>query len=135
MADPSTNNAQPKYPIGITGAQLDQVEKKVPDQEPPAWPVNEKLNVVGKPTPRIDGRLKVTGAAKYTADIKLPGMLYARMISSPHAHAIIKSIDTSAAEKAPGVKSVHLLVKEGDKMRFVGQSIGAIAAVTQSDAD
>src|SRR4051812_13873706 len=126
MPDPSTNIAPaeapapqkvpipqaavPKFPVGITGGQLEQVGKKLPDEEPPAWPVNEKLNVVGKPTPRIDGRLKVTGAAKYTADIKLPGMLYARMISSPHPHAVIKSINTSAAEKAPGVKAVHLLV-------------------------
>src|ERR687896_556970 len=48
---------------------------------------------VGKRTPRVDGRLKVTGAARYTADIRLPGMLFASMITSPHAHARILSID------------------------------------------
>ena len=53
--------------------------------EPPPLPPNGELKTVGKPTPRLDGRLKVTGAAKYTADIKLPGMLYGVMITSPHA--------------------------------------------------
>ena len=41
-------------------------------------------NVIGKPTTRLDGRLKVTGAARYTADINLPGMLYGRMLTSAH---------------------------------------------------
>src|SRR6266536_2536596 len=108
MANTQTN----QFPVGIPGAKLETVERKLGENDPPAWPTNEKLTVVGKPTPRIDGRLKVTGAAKYTADIKLPGMLYARMISSPHPQAVIKSIDTSAAEKAPGCKAVHKLVKD-----------------------
>src|SRR6266542_518855 len=123
------------FPVGIAGEKLEHMERKVGADEPPAWPVNEKLSVVGKPTPRIDGRLKVTGAAKYTADVKLPGMLFARMITSPHPHAVIKSIDTSAAEKASGVKAVHMLANPRERMRFVGQSIGAIAAVSMSAAE
>src|SRR5881409_4164156 len=107
MANTQTN----QFPVGIPGAKLETVERKLGENDPPAWPTNEKLTVVGKPTPRIDGRMKVTGAAKYTADIKLPGMLYGRMVTSQYPHARIKSIDTSAAEKAPGVKAIHVLDK------------------------
>src|SRR5687767_13673300 len=78
------------YPVGIPGDELAYAERKVPDGQPPAWPINEKLKVVRKDTPRLDGRAKVTGAAKYTADINLPGMLFARMLTSPHPHAKIK---------------------------------------------
>src|ERR1043166_251312 len=91
------------FPVGIAGVSIQEVDREVAANDPPAWPINEKLNVVGKPATRIDGKLKVTGAAKYTADVNLPGMLFARMVTSPHAHARIKSVDTSAAEKAPGV--------------------------------
>src|SRR3954468_18295537 len=100
------------YPVGIAGAKLDQQPRKTPDNEPPPLPPNDQLNVIGKPTPRLDGRAKVTGAAKYTADIKLPGMLYGRMVTSDVPHAKITSIDTSAAEKAPGVKAVHVLERD-----------------------
>jgi xanthine dehydrogenase YagR molybdenum-binding subunit len=113
--------------------------------------VNKDLAVVGKPTPRIDGRLKVTGAAKYTADVQLPGMLWARAVRSPHAHAHVRSIDASAAERLPGVRAVHVLEhlrsgavlrdpsqEEPSKLpvvRYVGQPILAIAADTAHLAD
>lgn len=63
-------------------------------------------SVIGKNPPRHDGTEKVTGRAKYGADIRLPGMLYGAVLRSPHAHARILSIDTSQAEAFPGVKSV-----------------------------
>jgi CO/xanthine dehydrogenase Mo-binding subunit len=63
-------------------------------------------NVVGTRPIRHDGYDKVTGAAKYGADIQLSDMLFAKILRSPHAHALIKSIDTSKALKLPGVKSV-----------------------------
>ena len=140
----------PEYPVGIAGDEITTAERKVPDGEPPPLAVNEKLKVIGKPTSRIDGRAKVTGAAKYTADINLPGMLFARMLTSPHAHAKIKRIDIAAAEKAPGVKAVHILdrvmgvaeEKGGENkdtkypiVRFAGQPIAAVAADTQHHAD
>ena len=62
------------------------------------------LNTVGHPTHRIDAEQRVTGTATYTGDIHLPGMLYARVLRSPHPHARIKRVDTSAAEALPGVK-------------------------------
>src|SRR5262245_10802693 len=64
------------------------------------------LNPVGKSVPRIDGRGIVTGQTKYVFDVSFPNMLIGKMIRSPHAHAKIKSIDTSKAEKLPGVRAI-----------------------------
>ena len=61
---------------------------------------------IGKGTPRKDAREVVTGRAKYIDDIKLPGMLFGKVLRSPHAHAVIKNIDTARAEKLAGVKAV-----------------------------
>jgi CO/xanthine dehydrogenase Mo-binding subunit len=61
---------------------------------------------IGKRTPRPDGADKVTGRAAYAADATMPGMIWGKVLRSPHPHARIKSIDTSAAEKLPGVRSV-----------------------------
>jgi len=68
--------------------------------------LDKEFKVVGHRNLRPDGVDKVTGRAKYGADLILPGMLFARVLRSPHAHARIKSIDTSAAEALPGVKAV-----------------------------
>jgi xanthine dehydrogenase molybdenum-binding subunit len=65
-----------------------------------------KYKVIGTRPIRPDGVEKVTGKAMYGADIRLPGMLHGRILRSPHAHARIVSIDTSAAEKLPGVHAV-----------------------------
>ena len=67
---------------------------------------NEEFNSVGKTPIRHDGADKVTGRAKYGADTKLAGMLYGKILRSPHAHAVIKSVDASAAEALPGVYAV-----------------------------
>lgn len=64
------------------------------------------LQTVGKRLPRVDARERVTGGAIYPADVKLPGMLHAKMLRSPHAHARIRRIDTTRAEAAPGVLAV-----------------------------
>ena len=64
------------------------------------------LKVVGTNPVKHDGLDKVLGRAKFGADAYLPGMLYGKILRSPHAHAIIKSIDTSKAEALPGVKAV-----------------------------
>ena len=67
---------------------------------------NEEFNSVGKTPIRHDGADKVTGRAKYGADTKLAGMLYGKILRSPHAHAVIKSVEASAAEALPGVYAV-----------------------------
>src|SRR6266852_2252813 len=67
---------------------------------------DRKLKIVGTSPVKHDGIDKVTGRAKFGADLFLPGMLVGKILRSPHAHAVIKSIDTSAAESLPGVKAV-----------------------------
>ena len=67
---------------------------------------NEEFNVVGTRPIRQDGAEKVTGRARYGADVNLPGLLHARVLRSPHAHARIKSIDASKAEAMDGVRGV-----------------------------
>jgi xanthine dehydrogenase YagR molybdenum-binding subunit len=140
-----------RLPSGITGAKMTEVERLVPVDEPPPLPVNAELSVIGKRTPRIDGRLKVTGAARYTSDIRLPGMLFAQVVTSPFPHARVRSVDTSAAERHPGVRAVHVLdrilgnaeLRDKSKelpakfpiVRFAGQPIAAVAATSQADAD
>ncbi|MGD8897744.1 MAG: xanthine dehydrogenase family protein molybdopterin-binding subunit [Acidobacteriota bacterium] len=83
---------------------------------------------MGKPYPRFDGPLKVTGRAKYTYDIKLPGMLYGRMVGATIPAGTIVSIDTTKAEALPGVKAVWST--ESKKVRFAGQDVAAVAAVS-----
>ena len=67
---------------------------------------NQEFNVVGGRHIRHDGADKVTGRARYSADINLPGLLYAKILRSPHPHALIKSIDATRALALPGVKAV-----------------------------
>jgi xanthine dehydrogenase molybdenum-binding subunit len=76
------------------------------DYKPNTVLSNEEFDTVGSSPIRHDGADKVTGRAKYGADTILPGMLHGKILRSPHAHAIIKSVDTSAAESHPGVYAV-----------------------------
>ncbi len=62
--------------------------------------------LVGQPMSRVDGTLKVTGAARYAAEFELPGLVHAVLVESPIARGTVKSLDTRAAEKAPGVLAV-----------------------------
>ncbi len=79
----------------------------MPDYTPNMVLTSDKeYKVVGTRPVRHDGADKVTGIARYSADLNLPGMLYGKVLRSPHAHARIKSIDTSRAEAMPGVRAV-----------------------------
>src|ERR1041385_4202377 len=93
------------------------------------WPEAEKRSLIGKRISRVDGPAKVSGKAKYTYDIKRPGMLYGKILHSPYAHAKIVSIDTSAAEKMPGVKAVKIIQDVGTEIQWAGSEIAAVAAV------
>jgi len=97
-----------KLPHGIPGHNLGEIERDIPINEPPAWPINDKLKIIGKRVTRIDALDKVTGKAKYTSDLKLPGMLYAKMLRSKVPHAVISSIDISKAKDVKGVYAIHL---------------------------
>ncbi|HUY79156.1 MAG TPA: xanthine dehydrogenase family protein molybdopterin-binding subunit [Ktedonobacterales bacterium] len=99
-------------PIRIVTTKLEfegeVIEQRVvlEGEEPAVWGADAELRVVGKPTPRVDGRERVTGAAHYTADVNLPGMLIGVAVRSPHPHARVTRVDASAAEAAPGVRAV-----------------------------
>ena len=67
----------------------------------------DKMTVVGKPTNRIDGPLKVTGAAKYSSDHQFPGMVYAVPVGATISNGTVKSVDTSRAQKMPGVVAIY----------------------------
>src|SRR6478609_6771921 len=75
-------------------------------EEPQPWEEGHDFKVVGKPVSRVDGRERVTGAARYTYDIRPAGMLSAAILRSPHPHAHITGIDTTKAEQLPGVRAV-----------------------------
>ena len=99
---------------------------------------------VGKPIPRLDARDKVTGVYLYGMDISQPGMLHGKVVRSPHPHALIRSVDTSQAEKFPGVRAIltghdtHGLLLPGtvwdqpllafDRVRYFGEPVAVIAA-------
>jgi xanthine dehydrogenase YagR molybdenum-binding subunit len=83
---------------------------------------------VGRPRPRAEGALKVTGRAKYAYDVKLPGMLYGRMVGASVPAGEILSIDTSKAEALPGVRAVW--TTDSRIVRFAGQDVAAVAAVS-----
>jgi xanthine dehydrogenase YagR molybdenum-binding subunit len=94
------------------------------------WP---NFQQVGKAHTRFDGPLKVTGRAKYSYDVKLPGMLYGRMVGAAIPAGTIVAIDTSKAEALPGVKAVW--TAEAKKVRFAGQDVAAVAATSPEIAE
>ena len=141
-----------KFPTGIAGVLVGEIERDVPAGEAPPLPPNDQLRVIGKPVPRINARAKVTGAARFTVDIKLAGMLHGRLLRSPHAHARIVSIDTKAAERHPDVRAIHIItdvvgraierVPEAaanaarvPRALYAGSPIAAVAATTPEAAD
>ena len=111
----------------------------------------KEFSIVGKSTPRIDAYERVTGQAQYTGDIQLAGMLYARVLRSTVPHAKIVDIDTSKAEKLPGVKTIihygntqipwssgghtHKRFIFNNPVRYVGDPVAAVAATNRDIAE
>jgi xanthine dehydrogenase molybdenum-binding subunit len=125
----------------------------------------EPLNTVGNDTPRIDAVERVTGVANFTRDFKLPGMLYGRVLRSPHPHARIVSVDITEAARLPGVQAIithedaqvvwgagsvnggrqyndptkdatlHRRYIFNNPVRFVGDSVAAVAATDRHIAE
>src|SRR4029453_557614 len=103
--------------------------------------------VVGRPTPRVEGELKVTGKALYSADLNLPGTLWGKVLRSPISYGRIKSIDIDKARRVPGVKAVitgqdvtglrigrciyDTPVLADGVVRFIGEKVAAVAADTE----
>lgn len=112
-----------------------EVEIEVPDGPPAAWGDLSKLRILGKRNPRPDGPDKVSGRAKYSSDIVLPGMCYARYVMSPVAAGELTAIDSSAAERIPGVKAVMKLAEPGTAILAAGQPVAVVAALTPELAE
>jgi CO/xanthine dehydrogenase Mo-binding subunit len=126
------------------------LSRRTASSGPRAKEADNKL--VGQPVPRVDARAKVTGRAKYVADVKMGGMLYGKMLLSPHAHALITGIDARRAEELPGVWAVvtaqhvpgenqigvilsdqPLLAQE--RVLWVGDCVALVAAESESIAE
>ena len=99
------------------------------------WPPQGQRQLIGKSISRIDGPAKSSGRAKYSYDMNLPGMLYGKSVRCPYAHARVKSIDTSEAEKIPGVKGIVIVQKPGAEIQWAGDEIVELAAVSQEVAE
>jgi len=97
-----------------------------------AWP--EKPALISTRVKRLDGPDKVSGRAKYTYDINRPGMIYGKIVRSPHPHARIVSIDMSAAEKSPGFKTALSYKEAGAVVMYQGDPVAAVAADTEEHA-
>lgn len=111
-----------------------EVEKEV-DDVGGDWGPRNAHTLINTRLKRIDAPEKVTGKAKYAHDIRLNGMLYGRVLGSPHASANVKSIDLSVAQAIPGVKAVIPLYMEGKPLKYEGDPVAAVAAITPEIAD
>ena len=113
----------------------------------------KEFSFIGQPVERVDGREKAMGEAQFLRDLKIPGMLYGKILRSPYPHARILSIDTERAKRLSGVIRVitavetpqikfsyvpHLADKlplTNDKVRFVGDEVAAVAALDEDTAE
>ncbi len=98
------------------------------------WPAAADRRLIGSRLSRLDGPVKVTGRAKYAYDRNRLGMLWAQMVQSPHAHARITAIDTSAAEALEGVVKVHVIQDVGTEIQWAHDEIAAVAATSEEAA-
>ncbi len=150
-AAPDATTRKENLVWGIPQNGLQTKEREVQKDEPPPLGPNSELMYIGKPTERYDGPAKAMGKGKYTADVNLPGMLYARMVDASVPHGKIVSIDTSEAEKLPGVRAVYVIEhvygvaqlrdpnleapSRYPLVRYAGQPIGGVAAISQQIAN
>ncbi|MGH7815779.1 MAG: xanthine dehydrogenase family protein molybdopterin-binding subunit, partial [Candidatus Binatia bacterium] len=111
----------------------------------------KSFTVIGKPEPRLDGPETVTGGAIYTIDVVLPSMLHAKLLRSPVPHATIRRVDASRARAVAGVAAVLTAddvprkrfgfslqdeqIFAGDKVRYIGDVIAAVAADDEQSAE
>src|ERR1043166_2696122 len=116
-----------RVPRVVNGIEQ-MVEIEVDADSGPGWGPNDKHTLLNHRLTRVDGPLKAAGAARYTYDQRLPGMLYGRVLRCPYGHARVKSIDTEAALKIPGVKAI--VPGPLTELRFAGAPVAAVAAVT-----
>ena len=116
-----------RVPRVVNGVEQ-MVEIEVDEDSGPGWGPNDKHTLLNKRMTRVDGPLKAAGAARYTYDYRLPGMLYGRILRCPHGHARVTKLDTDAASKIPGVKAI--IQAPLTELRFAGAPVAAVAATT-----
>ena len=128
-------------------ARLIRTEKEVEGRYTEQWIVVDEdaldqwpegpLEIVGRDVPRVDGAERARGRAAYTADVRLPGMLQAAVLRSPHARARVKRIDLAPALAAPGVRAA-IGPDDADSLTdepgFTGAPVAAVAADTFGQA-
>ena len=122
-----------KLRLGFNG-KFEEKDVEIAANDPAPWDPSQKFSILGTHVSRLDGSAKTTGTARYSIDVRLPGMLYARILRSPYASAVVKSVDLAAARKMPGVKAALAIAKPGDTLRFAGQEVAAVAADTPERA-
>jgi len=132
MAAPSDLSPAPAAPK--PPAVPPPVVPPAPPKQPAVakWP--NPSQTLGKPTPRVDGVAKVTGAAKYSYDAQPDGLLYGMILRSKWPAANVTKIDIIKAQAMPGVKAVILAGGEQRKVSFYGQELAAVAATTKQQA-
>jgi xanthine dehydrogenase YagR molybdenum-binding subunit len=134
-----------RVPRVVNGVET-MVEIEIDDEGGPGWGSNDKHALLNHHLRRVDGPLKVSGIAQYTYDKQAPGMLYGRLLRSPHAHARVLKIDVTAAQRMSGVKAVISITDKpaqdasaaGTKpseprdtiVNFAGEPVAAVAADT-----
>ena len=100
------------------------------------WPAGPRT-IVGRPAERVDGRERATGTARYTADLRLPGMLHTALLRSPHAHARVRRIDLARALEAPGVRAAigpGEIPQLAEEAGYFGAPVAAVCADRYSQA-
>ncbi len=116
--------------VGFEGNEKD-FAVEVPDSVPEIWGADAKLRVVGTAVPRVDGLVKASGAARFTADVRLPGMLHGAMLRAPSPGGTLKALDLSAAMKAPGVALAKAVANPGQRLLMDGQDLAFLVADTE----
>lgn len=97
----------------------------------PPWDANTQFATVGTDLDRVDGLAKASGRAKYSADVTFPGMLQAMILRAPIARGKLSALDLDAARAMAGIGAVVALKEVGNKVRFVGDAIAAVAGVSR----
>lgn len=136
--------------VRISDESEKQTKLKVEERSDlPIWEQSRTFTNVGKPYGRVDGPEKVTGRARYSYDVRLPGQLYAAVLRCPHPHARLIHLDTTAAAQHPGVHAVLSAANVPETitfyeeesplfsktLRFIGDEVAAVAAESEEIAE
>jgi xanthine dehydrogenase YagR molybdenum-binding subunit len=127
--------------------RIEEQQVIVEGDDLPAWPAETSFSIVGKPVLRVDGKDRVGGTARYTADLYPPGILHGAMLRSPHAHARVERVHTDRAERVPGIRAVFHAANApriswhngrswlfDPEVRYVGDEVAAVIAESQEAA-